>query len=145
MGCESEARMRGVARRASRMLTPVDNAAGAVGAMALKADATLTRQLATARSGRSIIVVVLSDYDCRMMAECMRLMRSRDAMSQIYVRYMYVMPCRLDDSLDSECPACFVSAVFKTTIDDEKEKDTGGPSHSRTLSEATGGRALPKS
>ena len=34
---------------------------------------------------------------------------------------MYGTSCRLDDSLDSGCPACFVSAVFKTTID---EKDT---------------------
>ena len=54
MGCESEARMRGVLRRPSRMEADF---AGAAGAMALKADATLTRQLAATRSGRSIIVV----------------------------------------------------------------------------------------
>ena len=62
MGCESEARMRGVLRRPSRMEADF---AGAAGAMALKADATLTRQLAAARSGRSIIVA----YNDREMGE----------------------------------------------------------------------------
>ena len=56
MGCESEARKRGVLRRPSRMLLEAVFV-GAAGAMALKADATLTRQLAATRSGRSIIVV----------------------------------------------------------------------------------------
>jgi hypothetical protein len=58
-GCASEARMRGVLRRPAKMLLALEAdfvGAASAGAMALKADATLTRQLAAARSGKSIIV-----------------------------------------------------------------------------------------
>lgn len=51
--------MRGVLRRPSKMLLALEAdfvGAASAGAMALKADATLTRQLAAARSGKSIIV-----------------------------------------------------------------------------------------
>jgi len=57
MGRESEARTSGVLRRPSRMPAFAGAVAAVVAAaVALKADAALTRQLAATRSGRSIIV-----------------------------------------------------------------------------------------